>query len=303
LRGKRKKIKKQIENIHIYPDCTREVLFFVRRKKICGRIKIIMGHLNEKCAVIGVYTSSKHAASYAKQGLASLQHRGQESTGISVYSQGQIKTSKGMGFVPFVLTDEKIKGLGPSDMAIGHNRYGTSGDSSVDTAQPIQGVSGLYELSLGHNGNIPDITNLDRYVPAGEKIHSDTAFMASLLARLRPQYESWEKTFAAVLPKFKGAYCLTVLTNDGLLYGIRDPYGIRPLVLGKLPSGWIIASESVALDVTGAEFIRDVKQGEIIKVTQNGDISSTFFGESKHAQWCIFEYIYFSRPDSFLNGK
>src|SRR5271170_7772873 len=116
-------------------------------------------HPREKCAVIGIYAANDHAASYVRQGLGALQHRGQESTGISVYSSTKhITTYKGMGFVPYVLTDEKIRLLGNTKMAIGHNRYGTSGDSSVETAQPLSGTFGKYEISIGHNGNIPDIS-------------------------------------------------------------------------------------------------------------------------------------------------
>lgn len=259
--------------------------------------------LKEKCGVVAVYSSSNHAAAYVRQALSSLQHRGQESTGISVYTpSGKILTYKNMGLVPHVLTADKLKKLGKSRSAIGHNRYGTSGNSSVENAQPLEAKLGKYSLSLGHNGNIPDISAIRRKLK-GKKATSDTALMVALLAQERSSYSSWEETFSQILPQFKGAYTLSILTNEGSLFGIRDAYGIRPLCLGRLHDGWIIASESVAIDITGAEFVRDIMPGEIVKIDLSGNISSTFFGEPKKSKYCLFEYIYFARPDSFINGR
>jgi len=260
--------------------------------------------LKEKCGVVGIWTETNQAAYLTRLALASLQHRGQESAGISLFnSKDKISTYKGMGLVPLVLTDKAIKQLGHGKSAIGHNRYGTSGISSLDNAQPIEVTNGKYQLSLGHNGNIPDISMIRKNIGSGKKIISDTILMSSLLVQSRPKYKSWEDTFSHILPQFKGAYSLTILTNDGSVFGIRDPYGIRPLCLGKLPSGWIIASESAALDAIGADFVRDIAPGEIIKIDSSGHLNSCFFAEPKRPQHCIFEYIYFSRPDSFINGK
>ncbi len=264
----------------------------------------INSHPREKCGVVGVYSSENHAAAFARRALASLQHRGQESAGISILSsKGKIVTKKGMGLVPHVITDDVLKKLQVSKFAIGHNRYSTSGRSSLMNAQPLDIKHGKYQLSIGHNGNIPKIAHIRKKLKSAKKITSDTALMAELLLQSRSSFSSWEETLSQVLPEFKGAYSLTLLTNDGSIFGVRDPYGIRPLCLGRLKDGWIIASESVALDSIGADFVRDIKRGEIIKIDSEGKLNSYFFGEPKHPKICIFEYIYFSRPDSFINGR
>ncbi len=260
--------------------------------------------LKEKCGVVAVWTSSMHASYYARRASASLQHRGQESAGMSVLNPtGKISTHKGMGLVPHVLTEDVLKKLGNGKAAIAQNRYGTFGKSSMETAQPIEIRYHKLHLVLGHNGNIPDVSNIRKKFDVGKKRQSDTALIAFLITKERHKYTSWEETLIHVLPEFRGAYCLVILTNDGSLFGIRDPYGIRPLCLGRLKDGWIIASESAALDTIGAEFVRDVKPGEIIKIDAQGKLHSYFFGEPKRPQNCLFEYIYFSRPDSFLNGR
>ena len=259
--------------------------------------------LKEKCGVIGVYTASNHAASIVRQGLAALQHRGQESTGISIITaENKILTYKDMGLVPHVLTSTILAKLGKSKIAIGHNRYATSGNSSLENAQPLTMKSGKYTLSIGHNGNLPDITNLRHELGEKKRNLSDTPLVARLLLKKRPTFMSWEETLQDVLPQCRGAYTFVILTNDQTLFGVRDPYGIRPLCLGKLHDGWIVASESVALDAVGAEFVRDIAPGEIIKITKDGKVTSSFFGPPKRPQFCLFEYIYFSRPDSFMNG-
>lgn len=260
--------------------------------------------LKEKCGVFAVYTSSGYAPYIARRGLTALQHRGQESAGISVFNQKKkLVTYKGMGLIPNVITEEVLKKLGTSFLAIGHNRYGTSGSGTSQNAQPFELKLGKYRLAIGHNGNLPDVSNIRKKLGGRKSISSDTFLAASLLIQERANYQSWEETLIQVLPEFRGAYNFVLLTNDGSLFSIRDPYGIRPLCLGKLPDGWVIASESVALDAVKAEFVRDVKPGEIIKITSDGNINSYFFGEPKRPQYCLFEYVYFARPDSFLNEK
>jgi amidophosphoribosyltransferase len=260
--------------------------------------------LQEKCGVIGVYTASNHAPRFVRQGLAALQHRGQESTGISIAKpDGKITTYKNMGLVPLVLTSDVLQKLGQSKLAIGHNRYATSGGSSVDNAQPIEVKQGKYHISIGHNGNIPDVSNLRQELGERKKTTSDTVLVAKVLLKQRPNFSSWEETLASVLPICRGAYNFVIVTNDNSLFGIRDPHSIWSLCLGKLPDGWVIASESVALDAIGADFVRDVLPGEIIKITGDGKISSYFFGEPKRQKHSLFEYVYFARPDSFINGR
>src|SRR3989344_4900678 len=271
----------------------------------------------EKCGVCAVFTKSLFAPQLVRRASLALQHRGPESAGIAIYSEpsklkkrlklfgsnGFIKAHIGMGLVSKVLSDELIRSLGPSHSVISHNRYSTTGGSSLMNAQPISSKSKTYRIAIAHNGNIPDITFLKSQVKHHPQADSDTALMAAYLAEQRPKYKSWEETFINALPNIRGAYSLTVLTEDGTIFGIRDPWGIRPLSLGELEDGYIIASESVALDAVGASFIRDIKQGEIIKIDREGNLSSYFYGDPKRQQLCLLEHIYFSRPDSFINNK
>lgn len=260
--------------------------------------------LKEKCGVIALWDGSSNAAYLARLSLAALQHRGLESAGISIYTpKNKIVTYKGMGLVPHVITDSVIADLGLSKQAIGQNRYGTSGESSFANAQPIDIKHKKFQLALGHNGNLPDVTKLRRRLGESKNVTSDTYLMSEMLVKERNSFKNWEDTLVHTLPYFDGAYNLVILTEEGSIFGARDPFGIRPLCLGKLPQGWIIASESVALDTIGAEFVRDVAPGEIIKIDKNGNLSSYFFGIPKRHQFCIFEYIYFARPDSFMNGR
>lgn len=271
-----------------------------------GNIISINKYLTEKCGVIGVWCGENFATYYVRKGLSTLQHRGQESAGISIFDQSEnkIRTYKGMGLVPSVLKAEALKALGESLCAIGHNRYSTAGSSSECNAQPITIKKGRFQISIGHNGNIPDFEYLGEYLDEKnmENETSDTPVVAKLLLQERSKYKDWDDTLKNVLPLIRGAFCFVIMTEDGAIYGTRDPYGIRPFCLGKLDNGWIMASESVAIDLNHGEFMRDIKPGEIVKISYDGNLSSLFFGEPKRPQNCIFEYIYFSRPDSFENG-
>lgn len=257
----------------------------------------------EKCGVVGVWTTDNYAPYIARRALAALQHRGQESAGLSVLNlNGKISTFKKMGLVPHVLTETVLKNLGEGHSAIGQNRYATFGHSHIGNAQPIAMLNGKYQLSLGHNGNIPNVANIKKQLSARFAASGDTELMTALLHKKRKEFNSWEETLVKVLPEFHGAYSLVLLTNDGSIFGVRDPFGIRPLCLGKFEYGWIIASESAALDTIGADFVREIKPGEIIKIDKDGKITSYFFGEPKRPKYCMFECVYFARPDSFING-
>jgi amidophosphoribosyltransferase len=259
--------------------------------------------IREKCGVVAVWTADIYSPYIARQALAALQHRGQESAGLSVLnSGGKISTYKNMGLVPHVLPESMLKKLGDGHMAIAQNRYATFGKSHMGNAQPIALTNGKFQLSLGHNGNIPNITNLKKLLGITKSSSGDTETVASVIHKERKNYSTWEETLINVLPLCHGAYSVVMVTNDGNLFGARDPYGIRPMCLGRLENGWIIASESAALDATGAEFVREVEPGEIIKIDKHGTLTSYFFGEPKRHQFCIFECIYFTRPDSFING-
>src|SRR3989344_7265601 len=202
----------------------------------------------EKCGVCAVFTKSLFAPQLVRRASLALQHRGQESAGIAIYSEpsklkkrlklfgsnGFIKVHIGMGLVSKVLNDELIKSLGPSHSTIAHNRDSTTGGSSLMNAHPISSKSKKYRIAIAHNGNIPDISWLQSQVKHHPHADSDTALMAAYLAEQRLKYKSWEETFTNALPNIKGAYSLTVLTEDGTIFGIRDPWGIRPLSLGEL---------------------------------------------------------------------
>jgi amidophosphoribosyltransferase len=260
--------------------------------------------LKEKCGVVAVWDKNNNAPFLTRLALAALQHRGLESAGLAVYTpKNKIEYYKGMGLVPLVLTDDVLKKLGSSKIATAQNRYGTSGESSLNNAQPIVIGKGKYQISVGHNGNLPDISNIKKLLKTKEEITSDTVAMTQLLIQERSKHKNWEETLINTLPHFEGAFNLTILTDDGSIFAVRDTFGIRPLCLGILPGGWIIASESVSLDTTGADFLRDVAPGEIIKIDKDGTLQSFFFGTPKRHQFCIFEYIYFARPDSFMNGR
>jgi len=259
--------------------------------------------IREKCGVVGVWTTDTYAPYVARRALASLQHRGQESAGLSVLNpDNKISTYKHMGLVPHVLTEPVLKRLGPGNMAIAQNRYATFGGSHLGNAQPIAMLNGNYQLSLGHNGNIPDVSNLKKQLSARFTASGDTEILTAVIHKQRKQHKNWIETLLHVLPQVRGAYSLVILTNDGSIFGVRDPYGIRPLALGRLENGWILASETSALDTIDAEFVREIKPGEIIQINKKGELTSYFFGEPKRPQYCLFECVYFDRPDSFVNG-
>lgn len=257
---------------------------------------------HEKCGVVGVYSENNLAPSLAKRALSSLQHRGQESAGITIWKgKNKFKTHLGMGLIPHVLNAEVIKKLGKSTRAIAHNRYSTSGSSHLLNAQPITLKKGKYSISIAHNGNIPDLKLIKKQLHEKPEATSDTAYVAAYLLQERPCYASWEETLEKCMPFIHGAYCFVILTDDGDLFGVRDVFGIRPFCLGRLKNGWVIASESVALDVIGASFVREIARGEILTIRAN-HLNSTFFGKALRARFDLFENVYFARPDSFING-
>jgi amidophosphoribosyltransferase len=256
--------------------------------------------LHEECGVIGIYEKNNiNTANLAYFGLIALQHRGQESAGIAVNNDGIITCYKEMGLVSEVF-DNQILNLLKGDMCIGHVRYSTMGESFVTNAQPLVVKYKNGTIALAHNGNLVNAQALRREMEDQGMIFTtsiDSEVIASLIAK---NYTSnIEEAISKTMDKIKGAYALTIMTNEKLI-GVRDKHGMRPLVLGRLENGYVLASETCALDTIGAEFIRDINPGEIVIIDENGVKSIQTKPEEKAL--CIFEYIYFARPDSVIDG-
>ena len=265
----------------------------------------------DACGVFGVWAPGEEVAKLTYFGLYALQHRGTESAGIAVSNGSQILVFKDMGLVSQVF-DETTLGSLRGHMAVGHARYSTTGSSVWENAQPTFRATATGSIALGHNGNLTNTGELSRMVAEqgpdrGEanypyqgriEASSDTDLLTSLLAG-SPDL-SLEQTAMQVLPKVKGAFSL-VFMDETTLYAARDPQGIRPLVLGRLERGWVAASETAALDIVGASFIREIEPGELIAVDEHG-LRTRRFAEAK-PKGCVFEYVYLARPDTTIAGR
>ncbi len=257
---------------------------------------------NEACGVVGIHAPGVEAANLAYYGLFALQHRGQESAGIAVSEGDRIVVYKDMGLVSQVFDAEKLSSLS-GHLAIGHVRYSTTGASLWENSQPTYKSAGTIEIALGHNGNLINTLELSERAgagpsPTGPVSTTDTDVIASLIAGSGK--ETAEEAIMDVLPDLTGAFSL-VLMDAGTLFGARDPHGLRPLVIGRLPAGYALASETCALDIIGATYIREVEPGELVSIDERG-LRSRRFAPAEPAL-CIFEFVYFARPDSKLYGK
>jgi len=253
------------------------------------------------CSVVGIY-GNENAAKLAYYALFSMQHRGQEAAGISSSDGEHIKTLKDRGLVTQIFKEEHFKILkGP--MAVGHTRYSTAGDDSILDAQPVFARYGLGEISIVHNGNLVNAKEIrDSLIKIGAifQTNMDTENLIHLIAKNYEKKRLKDRIIDAV-KKIKGAFSLVILSRSKM-FAIRDPYGFRPLSLGRLKSGgYIVASETCAFELVGAEYIRDIKPGEMVTF-ENGEIKSEMIFDPTPKQ-CIFEYIYFARPDSNVFGK
>ncbi len=262
----------------------------------------MMNGLHEECGVFGIYDKDDiDISSAVYYGLFALQHRGQESCGIAVNDDGTIRVSKDMGLVSDVFTPDKLHSLKGS-IAIGHVRYSTTGASTPENAQPLvtQYVKGT--LSIAHNGNLTNCISLKKKLQsegAMFRTDVDSEVIAYLLAKKRSETPSVEDAVYEVMKEIEGGYALLVMSPRKLI-AARDPYGLKPLVMGTLGNDIVFASESCALDSVGAQYVRDVKPGEIITVDADG-IRSRLTTAKREAK-CVFEYIYFARPDSIMDG-
>jgi amidophosphoribosyltransferase len=254
----------------------------------------------DECGVFGVYAPGHDVARLAYFGLYALQHRGQESAGIATCEGGHITTLRDAGLVSQVFDEEKLHALS-GDMAIGHVRYSTTGGGSWENAQPVWRDDGR-ELALAHNGNLTNAVELynDLHGRGLEfRGTSDSEIIAALLSSSGGRFI--EDAVATAMPRLRGAYSTVVMTKHAVV-AFRDPYGIRPLCLGQLEDRYVVASESCALDIIGARFLREVGPGEMVSLTGEG-IETRQVVESERPAMCVFEHIYFSRPDSRLEGK
>ncbi|WP_050606932.1 amidophosphoribosyltransferase [Clostridium niameyense] len=256
----------------------------------------------EECGVFGIFSKDKdiNVAAITYYGLYALQHRGQESCGMAISDGQKLKYHKDMGLVSEVFNKEIINGL-RGKMAIGHVRYSTTGENRVDNAQPILGNYKLGSIAIAHNGNLVNAEVIRELLEDCGCIFQtsvDSEVLLNLIARSAKK--GIEKSVVDAMQAIKGSYAIVILTEDRLI-GVRDPNGIRPMCIGKIGDSYILSSESCALDCTGGEFIRDVEPGEIVIIDENG-ISSIKFAEKTKCETCSFEYIYFARPDSTIDG-
>ena len=259
-----------------------------------------MDRLREECGVFGIF-NNKDAAALTALGLHALQHRGQEGCGIVTFDGKNFYSERRLGLVGDNFTKGKILNKLPGSSAIGHNRYSTTGNNLIKNIQPFFADLHLGGISIAHNGNLCNAIYLRNELVKNGSIFqttSDTETIVQLIARSKRD-KIIDKIIDALF-KIQGGYALTILTNNKLI-GIRDPFGIRPLVIGKLNKSYILASETCALDIIGAKFIREVKNGEIVIINNVGLESIKPFPKIKERP-CIFEYIYFSRPDSIINN-
>jgi amidophosphoribosyltransferase len=253
------------------------------------------------CGVFGVY-GHPNAAQLTYYGLYALQHRGQESAGIVACDDGQFRVHRGMGLVPQVFTGDVLTRLSGS-MAVGHTRYSTTGSSHLRNAQPLTGDCQLGQIAIAHNGNLTNACLLrDELEARGAMFQTtvDSEIVLHLLAQ--PSLGKSENNLAQTMRRLEGAYSLIIMSEKELV-GVRDPHGFRPLSIGKVGDAWVLASETCAFDLIHAEFVRDVQPGEIVIIDKNGLRTIQAFPDQVRRSFCIFEYIYFARPDSNLANR
>ena len=255
----------------------------------------------DECGVFGIF-GHPEASNLAYLGLYALQHRGQESAGIAASDGQLVRVSKAMGYVSEAFNNEALAKL-PGRMAVGHVRYSTAGESRLANAQPILVDSMHGQLAVTHNGNIVNATELrDALVRLGAifQATTDTEVIVHLFARSRE--DGAEAAIIDALAQVRGAYSLVMMTKDRLI-AARDPHGFRPLAIGRLGEAWVICSETCAMDLIGATYLRDVEPGEVVVISEHGLKSVRPFLPAPKAQQCIFEHVYFARPDSYVFGE
>ena len=259
------------------------------------------GRPRDECGVFAVF-GHVDAAAHTALGLHALQHRGQESAGIVSYEQGHFNTHRSLGLVGDTFSSPNVMERLTGDSAVGHVRYSTTGSTILRNVQPLFAEFSFGGLAIAHNGNFTNGYSLRReLVMRGAIFQSttDTEVLIHLMAT--SSYHAVEDRMIDALRQIEGAYSMVALTND-TVFGVRDPLGVRPLVIGKLDGAMILASETCALDIIGADFVRDVRPGELVVIDAEGLHSVSPFPPARH-RFCVFEYIYFARPDSVVEGS
>lgn len=261
----------------------------------------------EECGVFGVWAPGEDVAKLTYYGLYALQHRGQEAAGIAVADGSQVLVFKDLGLVSQVFDEQTLAAM-HGHVAVGHCRYSTTGSTTWENAQPVfRNTAAGTGVALGHNGNLVNTAELatrardaglieTRGVPAAT---TDSDILGALLAHGAAD-SSLEQAALELLPTVRGAFCLTFM-DENTLYAARDPHGVRPLSLGRLDRGWVVASETAALDIVGASFVRDIEPGELLAIDADGVRSTRFANPTPRG--CVFEYVYLARPDSVIGGR
>ena len=270
----------------------------IRKKKLK---KFKLDKLREECGVFGI-SNHTDASALVALGLHALQHRGQEGCGIVSFDGKNYHSEKRQGLVGDHFTNPEILKKLPGNFAIGHNRYSTTGETSLRNIQPFFADLHMGGLSIAHNGNLTNALFLRESLVKGGAIFrttSDTETIVQLIAK--SSREKFTDKLIDTLFQIQGGYALVLMTNKKLV-GVRDPFGIRPLIIGKLKNSYIFASETCALDIVGASFVREVQNGEIV-IVENEELKSIKPFPKQKQRTCIFEYIYFARPDSLINDK
>jgi amidophosphoribosyltransferase len=263
--------------------------------------------MKEACGVVGIVAPGRDVAYLCYDALFALQHRGQESAGMATFQNQQITVVKDNGLVSHVFAESTLRALAGS-LVIGHTRYSTSGSANWTAAQPVYRSAGTSGFALAHNGNLTNTTDLaaDADIEYTSML-SDSDLVAELLAREVEGGATLNDALGLVLSRVEGAFSMVILEANEV-HAVRDPYGFRPLCLGRLgtadaPEGWIVASESPALDVVGATFVREISPGEMVTITKDGLTSQQLLAPAEGEQkLCIFEFVYFARPDAYLMG-
>ena len=252
----------------------------------------------DECGLFGVWAPGEDVARLTYFGLFAQQHRGQESAGIAVSDGHNILIYKDLGLVAQVFNEATLTTL-QGDLAVGHTRYSTTGSTTWDNAQPVFKNDGVRALALGHNGNLVNTGELVSRLGHSSAATTDSDLVATMLANEMAHHDL-EGAAMRVLPELEGAFCF-VMADERSVFAARDPHGLRPLALGKLPQGFVVASETCALDIVGATYIREVEPGELVRIDDRG-LHSSRFAQSPRKALCIFEFVYLSRADSRMKG-